>query len=68
MHKLQPKHAKLNSKDVADLLTRLNVSLSQLPKISLKDTGVPEGCVVGDVLRIERQTELGDENYFRVIA
>ncbi len=68
MHALQPKHSKLSPEEVQVLLKQYNITLSQLPKIMLKDPIVPEGCAQGDVLRIERQ--FGDETreYFRVVV
>ncbi len=68
MHVLQPKHTKLKTEEVDKLLTDLNISLTQLPKIKITDPVLPEGCEIGDVVKIER-TE-GDEKhiYFRVIV
>ena len=63
MHILQPKHTKLNEKEVRELLEGLNISLVQLPKISKKDPALPEGCGTGDVVKISRK----DEEYFRVV-
>lgn len=68
MHRLQPKHTKLNEKDLQNLLTKLNISVSQLPKISAKDPMVPEGSNVGEVLKLERKSENGTQEYFRVIV
>lgn len=68
MHTLQPKHMKLSKEDLAKLLAKYNVSLSQLPKISKKDPAVPEGVNSGDVLRIERKNEDKIEEYYRVVA
>ena len=64
MHALQPKHAKLTEKEVAELLERLNIALVQLPKISRKDPALPEDCDIGDVIKISRK----DEDYFRVVV
>ena len=55
MHALQPKHSKLNEKDVQDLLSKLNISKAQLPKILSTDPSLPDGCIVGDVIKIERK-------------
>ncbi len=70
MHILQPKHTKLNEKETEKLLDSSNISKSQLPKILLSDPGLPEGCVVGDVIKIERKdSETGELNlYFRVVV
>jgi DNA-directed RNA polymerase subunit H (RpoH/RPB5) len=68
MHILQPKHTKLNEKDAQELLKKYNISKSQLPKILVTDSALPEGCVVGDVIRIER-TEGDKVNlYHRVVV
>ena len=68
MHVLQPKHIKLSEKDAEELLTKLNISKSQLPKILSNDPALPEDCIVGDVLKIERKE--GDELsiYYRVVV
>ncbi len=63
MHILQPKQKKMEEKEVEKILDSFNVGLTQLPKISLKDAGLPEGCVQGDVIEIKR----GDEVYYRVV-
>ncbi len=70
MHILQPKHVKLNEKETEELLTRLNISKSQLPKILEGDVGLGEECVVGDVVKIERKDPNTDElnTYFRVVV
>ena len=77
MHTLQPKHTKLSEKDAQDLLDRLNVSKAQLPKIFISDPALPDGCQVGDIIKIERsnKTEIDDIEqknklniYFRVVV
>ena len=68
MHILQPKHVKLKSEEVAALLSKYNISISQLPKVKQSDSGVPQGCVVGDILKIERKEEAGVRVYFRIVA
>lgn len=74
MHILQPKHSKLPEKKAEELLTRLNVSKSQLPKILSSDAALPEGVNVGDIIQIERKEEdtLKDTNkiniFWRVVV
>ena len=68
MHILQPKHTKMSEKELDDLLTRLNISKAQLPKILLTDSAIPEGCEIGDVLKIERKDKKGVVIYYRVIV
>jgi len=64
MHILQPKHIKLSEKESEELLKKFNVSKSQLPKILLNDPALPEGCNIGDIIKIERKS--GD--YYRVVV
>ncbi len=68
MHILQPKHTKISDKEAEEIFTKLNISKVQLPKIFSTDPGLPEGCVVGDVIKIERKE--GDEVniYFRIVV
>ncbi|MDP6641387.1 MAG: DNA-directed RNA polymerase subunit RpoH/Rpb5 C-terminal domain-containing protein [Nitrososphaerales archaeon] len=66
MHVLQPKHTKMNSDAIDKMLTKLNISLAQLPKISKKDAALPEGCETGDVVEIARTGEFA-ETYYRVV-
>jgi len=66
MHVLQPKHTKLSQTDAEKLLSKFNVALAQLPKISRKDPALPEGCKKGDVVKIERSGEFA-EIYYRVV-
>ena len=64
MHILQPKHSKLSEKESEELLLKLNISKAQLPKILSNDAGLPEGCNVGDIIKIERE----EGNFFRVVV
>ncbi len=68
MHILQPKHTKLNEKESEEILAKLNVSRAQLPKISSKDSALPEGCEVGDIIKIERKEDKNINIYFRVVV
>ncbi|MCX8193822.1 MAG: DNA-directed RNA polymerase subunit H [Candidatus Pacearchaeota archaeon] len=67
MHILQPKHTKLSPEESKELLKKLNISLSQLPKIRKKDPALPEDAKVGDIIKIERKTEAGKVFYYRVV-
>jgi len=67
MHILQPKHSKLSEKETQDLLDKINISKTQLPKIKLSDVALPDGIVVGDVIKIERKQEDKVFTYFRVV-
>lgn len=69
MHILQPKHTKLKADEVEKLLLKYNISLSQLPKISKMDPALAElNVVMGDVIRFDRKSDLGAEEYFRVVV
>ena len=68
MHVLQPKHTKLNEKEIEELLKKLNVSKAQLPRILSTDPALPEGCGVGDVVKIERKFNDTEETYYRVVV
>ncbi|MEA3414334.1 MAG: DNA-directed RNA polymerase subunit RpoH/Rpb5 C-terminal domain-containing protein [Nanoarchaeota archaeon] len=67
MHILQPKHIKLTEKEVDKILSKLNISRSQFPKILSSDVGLPEGCIIGDVIKIERKEEDKINIYYRVV-
>ena len=68
MHILQPKHTKLDDKEARALLDKLNISKSQLPKMFSGDAGLPEGCGVGDIIKIERKEDDKINIYYRVIV
>lgn len=68
MHILQPKHSKLNEKETEELLTQLNISKAQLPKILKNDPTLPEGCEIGDVIKIERKEEENTYSYYRAVV
>ncbi len=68
MHILQPKHSKLNEKDGEEILSNLNISKAQLPKILLSDPALPENCEVGDMIKIERKNQNKIINYYRVVV
>ena len=70
MHILQPKHIKLKEKEEDELLESLNISKAQLPKILSTDPALPEGCSVGDIIKIERKEPESEETnvYHRVVV
>ena len=69
MHALQPKHSKLNEKESEELLKKMNISKSQLPKIFSNDPTLPENVNVGDIIKIERKTTEGKPIfYYRIIV
>jgi len=67
MHILQSKHIKLSEKEIQKLLEDLNISKAQLPKILSSDPGLPEGCEIGDIIKIERKEEDKINVYYRVV-
>lgn len=68
MHILQPKHSKLNEKEAQELLKKFNISKSQLPKILSNDVALPEGCVIGDIVKVERNEGDKVNLYYRVVV
>lgn len=68
MHILQPKHTKLKPEEVEKLLSELNISLVQLPKIKINDPALPEGCEVSDIIKIERTYGGKKSVYYRVVC
>ena len=68
MHILQSKHSKLNEKDSEKLLKDFNISKSQLPKILSTDPALPEGCTLGDIIKIERKDGDKINLYYRVVV
>lgn len=69
-HILQSKHTKLSEKEADELIKKLNVSKAQLPKILSSDAALPEGCSVGDIVRVDRKDSDTDKIniYYRVIV
>ncbi|MEM0465685.1 MAG: DNA-directed RNA polymerase subunit RpoH/Rpb5 C-terminal domain-containing protein [Candidatus Pacearchaeota archaeon] len=68
MHILQPKHTKLSSSEVDQLLKEYNISLVQLPKIKITDPALPPGSEISDVIKIERVVEGKKIFYYRVVT
>lgn len=68
MHILQPKHTKLKTEEAKKLLTDLNISISQLPRIRSEDPALPENCIPGDIIKIERKEEDKEVIYYRVVV
>ena len=69
MHILQPKHSKINKKEEDELLAKLNISKTQLPKIKSTDPALPQDTNIGDIIKIERKSLDGEKIffYYRVI-
>jgi len=68
MHILQSKQSKLDEKETEKLLSELNISRSQLPKMLSSDPNLPEDSIVGDIIKIERKEEDKVNLYYRVVV
>ncbi len=68
MHVLQPKHIKLKDSEVKELLSKLNITPLQLPKIKSTDAALPVECQSGDIVKIERKSNIGKTFYYRVVV
>ena len=68
MHLLQPKITKLKHEEVDKLLTKLNISLTQLPKIKITDPSIPEDSEISQVFKIERTISGEKATYYRVVS
>lgn len=68
MHILQPKQTKLKDSEVKELLSKFNITSIQLPKIKAEDPSLPEGCVAGDVIKVERKSEGKKAVYYRIVV
>jgi len=64
-HVLIPKHTKLSDKDKKALFEKYNISVTQLPKISLEDPAIRNlGVKIGDVIKITRKSITAGESFF----
>jgi DNA-directed RNA polymerase subunit H len=64
-HMLVPKHSKLSETDKKSLLAKHNITLQELPKISLKDAAIAELDVkAGDIIKIVRRSPTSGESTF----
>ncbi len=68
MHILQPKHTKISEKEAEEILSKLNLSKVQIPKILADDPALPEGAGVGDLIKIERKEGDKLNPYFRIVV
>ncbi len=68
MHILQPKHTKLSEKEAEEILAKFNISRAQLPKILSDDPALPEGCEVGNIIKVERKDGEKPVFYYRVVV
>ena len=68
MHTLQPKQIKLKPEEVDKLLSTLNISLAQLPKIKITDPTLSEDTEISQVIKVERVSDGNTTSYYRVVA
>jgi len=68
MHILQSEHTRLKDSEAEKLLSELNVSKAQLPKIFLNDPAVPDNCNIGDIIKIKRKDGEIIHLYHRVVV
>ena len=70
MHILQPKHIRFKEREAEEILKKFNIAKAQLPKILSNDPGLPEGCAVGDIIKIERKEPEAERTntYYRVVV
>lgn len=68
MHILQPKQTKLTPPEVEKLLKQYNISLTQLPKIKVTDPSISEDSEIGEVIKVERESDGKKVVYFRVVS
>ena len=72
LHKLVPRHRRLEPKEAADKLAVLNIEAEQLPKILITDPAVQalgEEIATGDIIEVKRVSERAGVNlaYRRVV-
>lgn len=67
MHILQPKQTILKKEETEKLLEKFDISLSQLPKIKVTDSSLPENVNIGDVVKVQRKDEEGEQTFYRVV-
>jgi DNA-directed RNA polymerase subunit H len=69
-HKLVPEHVILDENEKKELLERMKIKPSQLPKILNNDPVVKEiGAKEGDILKIMRKSPVaGTTLYYRIVV
>ena len=69
-HELVPEHRILSLEEAVDLLRRLGVSPSQLPRISINDPVAQLlGAKPGDIIEIKRKSPTaGEAVYYRIVV
>ncbi len=60
-HELVPEHVVLDDADVEEVLEEYGVEKTSLPKIKRKDPALPDDAVVGDVIKVIRDSRTTDD-------
>ncbi len=69
MHILQPKHSKITgTSEAKELFQKYNLSSNQLPKIKITDPALPQGCKIGDIIKIEYKNEKIKSFFYRIVV
>lgn len=68
MHVLQPKHTKLSKEEAKQVISKLGISLMQLPKIKVTDPALPKDSEPGNIIKIERKSDNKKIIYYRVVV
>lgn len=69
-HFLVPKHIKISNKEKKELFDRLNITIKELPKISVDDPAISDLKVeISDVIKIIRPSPTaGEAIYYRGVV
>ena len=59
-HDLVPDHSVVDEDDLEAVLTEYEIKKTDLPKIKRTDKALPDDAEVGDVVRIERDSQTTD--------
>jgi DNA-directed RNA polymerase subunit H len=69
-HVLVPKHEKISDKEKNEVLEKYNISIKQLPRISVSDPAIAHlDAESGDLIKITRKSQTaGNSIFFRVVS
>ena len=59
-HELVPDHTVLEDDVLEDVLEEYNIRKTDLPKIKRADPALPDDAIIGDVVKIERNSRTTD--------
>ncbi len=62
-HTLVPEHRVMGEEELEDLFAEYHIDRTDLPKIRVSDTALPEGAEIGDVIEITRDSRTTDTAY-----